>query len=60
MAHRDPRACPWLTEPHGKVVTITPAAWWVAMTRNPWAIRFRTEHRGDLRVLCDAKKRTDH
>lgn len=60
MAYRDPRACPWLSEPHGKVVTITPAAWWLAMTRNPRAVRYRTERRVPLRVLCHAKKSSDH
>ncbi len=60
MTRRDPRSCPWLTEPHGEVVTITPAAWWLAMTRNARAVRYRTDRQGGLRILCHAKKASEH
>ena len=37
------RTCTWLNQPQSKVVSMTPAAWWLALTRNSRTVRFRTD-----------------
>ncbi len=59
MSSHGERSCTWLAGRKGSIVTITPAAWWVAITRNPRSTRYRTQRNGALRVLCQQRKGSD-
>ena len=52
METGSPRTCTWLSEPHGKVVTMTPAAWWLALTRNARTVRYRTDRHRRVGPTC--------
>jgi hypothetical protein len=49
------RPCPWLTDPKGTAITLTPAAWWVVITRDPRATRFRAGRTRRIALECRAQ-----
>ena len=51
--HRRP--CPWLTVPKGTAITLTPAAWWVVITRDPRATRLRAGRTRCAALECRAQ-----
>ena len=52
MVDRGTRACTWLRGPQGGPVSIGTAGWWLALTRNSRTMRFRTERRGRVPLMC--------
>lgn len=52
------RACPWLTGRRGTAVTMAPAAWWLALTRNPRAMGYKSTRIDGLKFACREEKVT--
>ena len=50
------RQCAWLNGTHGTVVAVTPAAWWLAISRDPKTTRYRTARSSGRRFICGSKK----
>lgn len=49
------RSCPFMTTPTGIAITLTPAAWWVVITRDPHATRFRAGRTRRAALECRAQ-----
>lgn len=52
---RDPRACPWLNGRCGGAITISAGAWWLVLTKDPRATRYRTARNG-WKLSCREEK----
>jgi len=59
MTQGNRRSCTWLPGRNDSIVTVSPGAWWVAITRNPKGTRYRTLRDSGLKVPCQQKKGSD-
>ena len=55
MKHRTERACHWLPGTRVRVVRVPQATWWLALSRSPVGLRYRSR-RTDLKRICGQKK----